>query len=151
MKRLVAYLGGPIAAHAVEATYGGWRLTATSMLEAIGVEAVNPVLLLQDIEPNRTEFIDREWAKRVSDACLESVRSCNVLLINGNSPSDGTAIELFDAFNWGVPSIVFGYHLRIRNDGHRQRSAFLETYANQFVPDLPSAIEAIASMRGGQS
>ena len=124
--RKKVYLSGPIMdEHAGVAR--AWREEAKKVLG-------KDFLLL---DPMRRNFKDREVdsANEIVEFDLQDVRDADILLVNYNKPSIGTAMEVFYASqNLGKFVVAFSPY------SFKDSSPWMVRYCTKILPDLESAM-----------
>ena len=119
------YLSGPIMAEC-EGVARAWREEAKKVLG-------KDFLLL---DPMRRNFKDREVdsANEIVEFDLQDVREADILLVNYNKPSIGTAMEVFYASqNLGKFVVAFSPFT------FKDCSPWMARYCTKILPDLESA------------
>ncbi len=120
------YLSGPIMDEHPEAA-ATWRVRATEALSA------DFVLL----DPMRRDFKDREVdsANEIVEFDLQDVRDADILLVNYNKPSIGTAMEVFfAAHDLGKFIVAFSPF------SFQECSPWMVRYCTKILPSLESAV-----------
>lgn len=103
MKKLTAYLSGPISANP---EYEEDFAKAEAMLVALGYEALNPVELVREKIPAGLSALET-W-KKAMEIDLEALKKADmvVLLDRKDLPSAGMDIEIDTARKKGIPIIT---------------------------------------------
>lgn len=128
------YLAGPIFGCS-DAACKDWRAAARAGLEARGAEVFDP--MVRDYRGREHEpGIDREIV--VQDK--RDIQDSTALLVYFDHPSVGTSMEVLYAWMNGRVIVVW-------NTTGKALSPWLTYHANRIVSDLPSAIEALESLR----
>lgn len=92
------YLAGAISGLS-PSEYREWRITATRLLE-------NQYKILTPLRRDWTPG-DPESIKAVIEGDKQDIQDCDLLLVNANSPSWGTAMEIFLAHGLGKEIVIF--------------------------------------------
>jgi nucleoside 2-deoxyribosyltransferase len=123
------YLAGPINGRTDEEC-NGWRSEASSALAAAGHETVDPMRRdYRGVEDTNVEAIVR--------GDLDDIASCDVVLVNANAASWGTAMELVYARQMGKTIVAFCSGPRV--------SPWLRYQSHAVVGTQSQAIETILS------
>lgn len=120
------YLSGPIMDENLEAAIT-WRERASQAL------AEDFVML----DPMRRDFKDREVdsANEIVEFDLQDVRDADILLVNYNKPSIGTAMEVFyAAHDLGKFIVAFSPF------SFQESSPWMVRYCTKILPSLESAV-----------
>lgn len=96
------YLAGPINGKSDDECMG-WRRTATETLGNFGHEVLDP--MSRDYRGKEDDN-----AEAIVEGDLEDIFSCDVVLVNANSPSWGTSMELVYAKQYGKQVVAFATH-----------------------------------------
>ena len=126
LTRKKVYLSGPIMDEH-EGAARAWRELAKKVLG-------KDFLLL---DPMRRNFKDREVdsANEIVEFDLQDVRDADILLVNYNKPSIGTAMEVFYASqNLGKFVVAFSPY------SFKDSSPWMVRYCTKILPDLESAM-----------
>ncbi|MBI2440620.1 MAG: nucleoside 2-deoxyribosyltransferase [Lentisphaerae bacterium] len=123
------YLCGPIMDEAGGAAHD-WRKTANQELGGAFII----------LDPMRRNFKDREVdsANEIVEFDLSDIRNAEVLLVNYNKPSIGTAMEVFyAAHDLGKFVVAFSPF------SFKDSSPWMVRYCTKILPSLPAAIQYI--------
>jgi nucleoside 2-deoxyribosyltransferase len=80
-----------------------WRKVAKQYLENNNVKAINPVTFYNTVTTDPSTYSEHE----VMEFDLQAVRHSDVLLVNENENSIGTAIEMHEAKLHHIPIVAF--------------------------------------------
>ena len=126
MSKKKIYLSGPIMDECPRAA-ATWRERA--------IEALGRDFLLLD--PMRRDFKDREVdsANEIVEFDLQDIRAADLLLVNYNKPSIGTAMEVFyAAHNLGKFVVAFSPF------AFQDCNPWMVRYCTKILPSLDSAV-----------
>lgn len=101
MKKRI-YLAGPINGKS-DIECKGWRAIATESLRSFGHEVVDPM-------SRDYRGIEEEHADAIVSSDKKDIESCDVVLVNANSPSWGTAMEVVYSIMFGKTVVAFATH-----------------------------------------
>lgn len=96
------YLAGPINGKSDEACKG-WRDIAASALTNFGHKVLDPM-------SRDYRGVEDEHAEDIVNGDKEDIESCDIILVNANSPSWGTAMEVMYAISTGKRIVAFATH-----------------------------------------
>ena len=125
MKKKI-YLSGPIMDESPDAAKT-WRERAK---EALGET-------FDLLDPMRRNFKDREVdsANEIVEFDLQDVRDADIILVNYNKPSIGTAMEVFHAsYNLGKFIVAFSPF------SFQDSSPWMVRFCTKILPDLDAAV-----------
>lgn len=99
-------------------------------------EEAKRIALFECVDPMNRDYRGKEDDNyfEIVESDKEDIRSCDALLINANSPSWGTAMEIVYAYGYAVPCYIF-------TSG--RVSPWLRYHAATISPDLGMAIYEI--------
>lgn len=129
MSRKKIYLSGPIMDEV--------HTDATTWREVAKVRLAQDFILL---DPMRRNFKDREVdsANEIVEFDLQDVRDADILLVNYNKASIGTAMEVFHAaHNLGKFIVAFSPF------SFKDCNPWMVRYCTKILPDLDSAVAYI--------
>lgn len=131
---MTTYLGGRMTGLSYN-EMNDWREEATKLFHQFDIKTINPVVYYNfEMDKN---FTDKECI--LFD--LTAVRKSDVILVNLNHDSIGTAIELYEAFKSGIPVIGFNAHDNIH--------PWMKECCYKICNDLDDAVNYIASYYNG--
>ena len=114
------YLGGAMSGLTFN-EMNEWRVEAKEQLEDRHIKAINPVVYY-NFEMNPDEFTNHECIS----FDLTAVKHSDVILVNLEHNSIGTAIELFQAHELHIPIVGFNYN----NDTHPWIKELVDVFCN---------------------
>jgi len=124
------YLAGPINGKSDDECMG-WRRTATESLKFFGHEILDP--MARDYRG-----IEDDNAAEIVQGDKEDIATCDVVLVNANALSWGTAMELVYASQYGKEVVAFSTH------GNAPRiSPWLRMHTTAIFETLGQALSAI--------
>lgn len=127
----VVYLSGPINGKE-DAACMAWRNSAATSLRLAGAAVVNP--MERDFRGREEEHADELVARDKED-----IESCDVLLVNANSPGWGTAMECLYAISMGKRVVAFATHASAPSV-----SPWLRCHTHAIFDSLDSALAHLA-------
>ncbi len=130
-KKKTVYLSGPIMDEH-EGLAREWRNLAKKSLARH----------FRLLDPMRRQFIDREIdsSNEIVEFDLQDVREADILLVNYNKASIGTAMEVFHAaHNLGKFVITFSPY------GFKDCSPWMVKYSTKILPSLESACDYLVT------
>ncbi len=128
------YLSGPIMDEH-EGAARAWREEAKSLLSA----------KFRLLDPMRRKFVDRQVdsANEIVEFDLQDVRDADIILVNYNKASIGTAMEVFYAAHDQGKFVVSFSPFTFENC-----SPWMVRYSTKILPSLEAACEYIANNFG---
>ena len=107
-KRRSIYLAGPMGL-VTEDEAKGWRDRATLLLDAIGIDTIDPFNLHPEArkEMKRIKGHTEEIATAIVEGDLKVIEECDAVLVNTCKPGWGTAMEIMYSFNTRTPVFAF--------------------------------------------
>lgn len=136
------YLAGAIA-QVDQKTSISWRDEATAKLAALEIRTLCPIRDGIDMSAyhgaNCSDGgkIPTPVCKQIYVKDMNLVAESNALLVNGTALSEGTAMEVHEAYQLELPIIIFGFQHRVRP------SPFMQAVGTVFVDTLDEAIECL--------
>ena len=124
------YLAGPINGRSDDECKV-WRATAAETLRVFGHEVIDP--MARDYRGTEESNCDR-----IVDGDKKDIRSCDVLLVNANSASWGTAMEVAYASSLGKTVVAFA-----TSTNSPQISPWLRYHATEIYESLSHALARI--------
>jgi nucleoside 2-deoxyribosyltransferase len=127
-KKARVYLAGSIDTHTTEEGANGWRLYATEVLEKAGFEVINPF----------RGFHTKETPTEILERNREDITRSDVMLVEmmyQDRAYIGTAIDMLEGWELGMPIIVFGEA--------NERSSYLQAIASNRIKTLGEALDFI--------
>lgn len=126
------YLAGPIHQQP-DSVCKAWRHTATTFLRLAGCDVLDP--MAHDYRGR-----EEQHAEEIVSRDKESIELSDVLLVNANAASWGTAMEIAYAFALGKKVIAFATHTSAPSI-----SPWLRFYCTAIFDSLEHAVDAIES------
>lgn len=124
------YLAGPINGKN-DAECNGWRMAAGAWLHMKGFEVLDP--MARDYRG-----IEDQNAQAIVNGDLADISSCDIVLVNANGPSWGTAMELVYAKSYGKRVVAFATHTLAP-----RISPWLRWHTHAIYESLQSALNGI--------
>jgi len=124
------YLAGPIHGKSDD-DCKAWRVTAAECLRLFGHDVLDPM-------DRDCRGIEEATYDLIVDSDKKDIRSCDILLVNANSPSWGTAMEVAHASSLGKTVVAFATHTN-----SPQISPWLRYHATEIYESLSHALARI--------
>lgn len=132
----LVYLAGPINGRTDEEC-NGWRSVAAEALRGFGHEVLDP--MSRDFRG-----VEDDHASEIVSGDKEDIESADVVLVNANSPSWGTAMEVMYGISFGKTVIAFATHASVP-----RISPWLRCHTHAIYESLGIAIAAVNGATSG--
>lgn len=124
------YLAGPINGKSDDECMG-WRNAAANTLRSFGHEVLDPM---------SRDYRGKEDVNAEDIVCWdkEQIESCDIVLVNANAPSWGTAMELVYGISFGKHVVAFATHTN-----SPRISPWLRCHTHEIYQSLSHALSSI--------